>query len=112
MEEKKAAQEPSSFAENDDGDLPDSDRQEQQPDESPRVRRAAEEVRRARAELENARQLYRQVRQEATDELRRVREKTAGDLIEGVLELVKKHPGPGVLLAVAVGFFLGRLFRR
>jgi hypothetical protein len=29
-----------------------------------------------------------------------------------MLGMVKKHPGPGVIVAVLIGFFLGRLFRR
>ena len=48
----------------------------------------------------------------SSDRLKAVREKSVGDLIDGTLELVKKHPGPGVILAAIIGFFLGRLFRR
>jgi ElaB/YqjD/DUF883 family membrane-anchored ribosome-binding protein len=89
-----------------------TDGSKQDADRSPRVRKAAEAVRRAEAELEKAQQLYQKVRQEATDRLRAVREKRVGDLIDGTLELVKKHPGPGVIVAAMIGFFLGRLFRR
>ena len=81
-------------------------------DRSPGVQKAAEAVRRAEAELEKAQQLYQKVRQEATDRLKAVREKSVGDLIDGTLEVVKKHPGPGVIVAAMIGFFLGRLFRR
>ncbi|MBN2473368.1 MAG: hypothetical protein JXB62_02075 [Pirellulales bacterium] len=80
--------------------------------QSPEVVQAADAVRRAEAELNRARQLYRQVRQEATGRLKAVREKNLGELIDGTLSAVKKHPGPGVLVAAAIGFFLGRLFRR
>jgi ElaB/YqjD/DUF883 family membrane-anchored ribosome-binding protein len=85
---------------------------EQEADRSPRVQKAAEAVRRAEAELEEAQQLYQKLRQQGTDRLKAVREKSVGDLIDGTLELVKKHPGPGVLMAALIGFFLGRLFRR
>jgi len=84
----------------------------QDTDQSPRVRKAAEAVRRAEAELEKAQQLYQKVRQEATDRLRAIREKSVGDLLDGTLEVVKRHPGPGVIVAAMLGFFLGRLFRR
>ena len=85
---------------------------EQDTDRSPKVQKAAEAVRRAEAELEKAQQLYQKVRQEATDRLKAVREKSVGDLIDGTLGLVKKHPGPGMIVAAMIGFFLGRLFRR
>ena len=79
---------------------------------SAEVRSAADAVRRAEAELKKARQLYQDVRQQATEQLQAVREKTLGDVIDGVLGVVKKHPGPGVICAAVIGFFLGRLFRR
>ena len=81
-------------------------------DQSPKVRKAADAVEKAKAELEKAQSLYRKVRQETADRLKDVREKSVGDLIDGTLDLVKKHPGPGVILAAVVGFFFGRLFRR
>jgi ElaB/YqjD/DUF883 family membrane-anchored ribosome-binding protein len=81
-------------------------------EESPEVQAAGEAVRRAEAELKKARALYEQVRQQATDRLRQVREKTVGEMVDGTLKLVKKYPGPGVILAALFGFFLGRLFRR
>lgn len=89
-----------------------ADKPKQKADRSPRVERAAEAVRRAEAELDKAQQLYRKVREETTDRLRAAREKSVGDLIDGTLALVKKHPGPGLIVAAAIGFFLGRLFRR
>lgn len=84
----------------------------QDTDQSPRVQKAAQAVQRAEAELEKAQQLYQKVRQEATDRLKAVREKSVGDLIDGTLEAVKRHPGPGLIVAAMIGFFLGRLFRR
>jgi len=81
-------------------------------EQSPEVRNAADAVRAAEAELKKAQQLYRQVRQKATNRLKAVREKSVGELIDGTLNTVKKHPGPGVIVAVVIGFFLGRIFRR
>ncbi len=85
---------------------------EQQADESPKVRKAADAVDRAKAELQKAQACYQKVRRETTDRLKKVREKTLGDLVDDVLTLVRKHPGPGVILATLIGFFLGRTFRR
>lgn len=86
--------------------------EEVQPDDSPKVRCAAEAVARAEAELKRAQETYQTVRREATERLKAVRDKSVGDLIDGTLAAVKKHPGPGVLVAIVIGFFLGRLFRR
>ena len=81
-------------------------------DRSPEVAAAEEAVRRAEAELSKAKAAYARVRRQATEQLKRVREKRVGDLVDDGLKLVKKHPGPSVLLAAVVGFWLGRLFRR
>ncbi len=89
-----------------------TDTAEQVADVSPRVQKAAQAVQRAEAELEKAQELCQKVRQEATDRLRAVREKSVGDLIDGTLNVVKKHPGPGLIVAGLIGLFLGRLFRR
>jgi len=106
---KKTTEQPSSAA---DTNAPATVGAEQDTDRSPRARKAAEAVRRAEAELEKAQQLYQKVRQQATDRLRAIREKSVGDLVDGTLEVVKRHPGPGVIVAALIGFFLGRLFRR
>ena len=82
------------------------------PDEMPEVRAAEEAVRRAKEELKRARGLYVGVRRQATDQIRQVRGKTVGELINDVIGLVKKHPGPGVVIAALLGMFLGRIFRR
>jgi ElaB/YqjD/DUF883 family membrane-anchored ribosome-binding protein len=74
--------------------------------------KAAAAVRRAKDELHKAQETYERVRQKAVGKLKEVREKSVGELIDGTLEMVKKHPGPGVIVAAALGFFLGRLFRR
>jgi ElaB/YqjD/DUF883 family membrane-anchored ribosome-binding protein len=79
---------------------------------SPEVEAAAEAVQQAEAELKKARDFYREVRRKATERLSRVREKRLGDLVDETLKLVRKHPGPSVVIAALVGFWLGRLFRR
>ena len=81
-------------------------------DRSPEVTTAEEAVRRAEAELTKAKAAYARVRRQATEQLKRVREKRLGDLVDDTLKLVKRHPGPSVVLAAVVGFWLGRLFRR
>lgn len=86
--------------------------EETQGEPSPNARCAADVVARAEAELKRAQEAYRTVRREATERLQAVREKSVGDLIDGTLKAVKKHPGPGVFVAMVIGFFLGRLFRR
>lgn len=81
-------------------------------DERPEVQAAEEAVRRAREQLSKAEAYCRQLRHDATDELHKLREKNLGDLVEGTLACVRKHPGAGIGLAAVLGFFLGRLFHR
>ena len=66
----------------------------------------------AEAELKRARAAYDRVYDEALRRLREVREAKVGDVCDGVLEKVKRYPGPSVVVATVLGFFLGRLFRR
>ncbi len=80
--------------------------------QSPKIDKAAEAVRRAEAELEKAKLLYQDLRQQTAEKIQAAREATVGDLMDGALKVVKKHPGPGILVAAIIGFFLGRLFRR
>jgi len=81
-------------------------------DQSPDVQAAEEAVFRAEVELKKAKELCDQVRQQATDELKRVREMTVDELVDGTLKLVREYPGPSVVIAAILGFFVGRLFRR
>jgi ElaB/YqjD/DUF883 family membrane-anchored ribosome-binding protein len=69
-------------------------------------------VARAEAELKRAKEAYDRVCEEAAQRLRDVREAKVGDVCDGVLEQVKRHPGPSLIVAAVLGFFLGRLFRR
>ncbi len=72
----------------------------------------AEALRRARVELERAHAFYEHVRQQAAEHLQDVREKTVGDVLDGTLETVRRHPAASLTLAALLGYLLGRLFRR
>jgi len=82
------------------------------PNDPPEVHAAAEAVEKAKAALREAQECYQRVRKEATDRLKQARETRLGDLIDGLLGLVRKYPGAGVITALLAGFFLGRRFRR
>ena len=73
---------------------------------------AAEALKRAKAELEKAQAFYEHVRQQTTERIQAVRETSVGDVLDGTLEIVRRHPGASLTLAAILGFFLGRLFRR
>jgi ElaB/YqjD/DUF883 family membrane-anchored ribosome-binding protein len=73
---------------------------------------AADALKRAKAELEKAQAFYESVKQQAADRMKAVRETSVGDVIDGTLKTVKRHPAAGLTLAALLGFFLGRLFRR
>jgi hypothetical protein len=76
------------------------------------IHAAAEAVHRAEEELKKARGLYDNLRQEATERLKAVREKNIGDVMDGTLEMVRKHPAPSLFIICLLGYFVGRLFRR
>jgi hypothetical protein len=81
--------------------------------ESPRdVCSAAAALKRAKAELEKAQAFYEHVCRQTTERIKAVRETSVGDVLDGTLETVKRHPGAGLTLAAILGFMLGRLFRR
>jgi ElaB/YqjD/DUF883 family membrane-anchored ribosome-binding protein len=81
-------------------------------DERPEIRAAEEAVRRAKQELDQAQRLCHELREQAGEKFKQFREQDAADVVECTLSFVRKHPGPGVLCAAFLGFFLGRLFRR
>jgi hypothetical protein len=70
------------------------------------LRAAGDDVRKA------AEAACRSFQEGAAEQVKRLRETTVGDLIDGTLNLVKKYPGPGVIVAVLAGFFLGRSLRK
>ncbi len=88
-----------------------SEQTEAAPQDASCVEAAAEAVERARAEFERAWQYYQKVRQEAAEQLKEVRETTVGDLLDGLGRVVRKFPGPSLLVALVVGFLLGRKSR-
>ncbi len=66
----------------------------------------------AEAELKRAKEAYNCMADEAIRRLREVREAKIGDLCDEALEKVKRYPGPSIVVAAVLGFFLGRLFHR
>ncbi len=73
---------------------------------------AAEALKRAKAEFEKAQAFYDTMRQQAAEQLKSVRATSVGDVIDGTLDAVRRHPGASMTVAALVGFYLGRLFRR
>ncbi|MGD0898426.1 MAG: hypothetical protein ABR915_11360 [Thermoguttaceae bacterium] len=73
---------------------------------------ATEALRRAKAELRKAQEVYEDIRRRAAQRVEAVRKTTVGELLDGTMGLIKKHPGPGLLAAAATGFFLGRWLKR
>ena len=81
--------------------------------ESPSEACSPDEVlKRAKAEMEKAHAFYEHVREQAAERLKVVRDKSVGDVLDGSLDTVKRHPGMSLTLAALFGFLLGRLFRR
>ena len=77
------------------------------------VSAAEEELHLAREAFEQAQQHYAELRRQAAEDGEGTEDDIIfGDLLDRTLHLVKKHPGLGVAAAAAVGFVLGRLFRR
>jgi len=70
------------------------------------IRTAGDDVRKA------AEAVCRSFQEGAAEQVKRLREATVGDFVDNALNLVKKYPGPGVLLAILIGFFLGRSLRK
>lgn len=69
------------------------------------VRQAQEELQRAQAHCEN-------VRATAARQLSDLGEATASDALQSSLDYVRRHPAQAVLGSVALGYLLGRLFKR
>ncbi len=62
--------------------------------------------------IKEARQCCEDVQRKATESLKNARETTLGDVLDKAAVFVKRHPRSSLGIAVALGFFLGRLFRR
>jgi hypothetical protein len=81
-------------------------------DQAAKLRSAADAVRLAEAELKKAKDCYEKLRTAAAEQIKSARQATLGQIIDGTLAAVRKHPGLGVLLAGLLGYFFGRLFPR
>jgi ElaB/YqjD/DUF883 family membrane-anchored ribosome-binding protein len=73
---------------------------------------AQEDVRLAREKLEKAEQHFKEIRRRANEAEGAGHIATIGEVIDDVYSLIKKYPLPSLGVALSVGFFLGRLFRR
>ena len=67
---------------------------------------------RAKEELEHVQACCEKVRQQARERFQSFRSASVGDVIDGTLDAVRRHPGASVTIAALLGFFLGGLFRR
>ena len=61
---------------------------------------------------ERAEDAYRQSLEQVSQQAPRARGVTVGDIIDGTLEFVRRHPATGLLAVGVVGFLLGRSTRR
>jgi ElaB/YqjD/DUF883 family membrane-anchored ribosome-binding protein len=73
---------------------------------------AADALKRAKEEFEKAQAYYENVCQQAAERLKTIRASCVGDVIDGTLDAVRRHPGTSLTMAALLGFYLGRLFRR
>ena len=62
--------------------------------------------------IREVRQYYEDVREKTTKRLQDARSTTLGDLLDTAAVFVKRHPRSSMGIAVALGFFIGRMFRR
>jgi len=92
--------------------MPDENTAAATPDAPDSACSAAEALRRAKAELEKAQAFYEDLGRETAARWKDVRSTNVGDLIDGTLKTVRRHPAAGLTLAALAGFFLGRWFRR
>lgn len=81
-------------------------------DETPQVRTAADALRAAQDELRRAEAHYQKARRQAAEKLEEIRDTTVGDVVDGALNVVRRHPGPSLLAAMALGFLFDRWLRR
>jgi ElaB/YqjD/DUF883 family membrane-anchored ribosome-binding protein len=82
------------------------------PRDSAEAEAAASVVQQAREALHRAEDAYRQSLEHVSQQASRARGVTVGDIIDGTLEFVRRHPATGLLAVGVVGFLLGRSTRR
>lgn len=76
------------------------------------VEAAVKQLDSAREQLRKAEAYYEEMKSKAAEQAQQLRETSLGDVVDGVLEFVQKHPGVGVVGAAALGFLLGRTSKR
>ncbi len=69
-------------------------------------------VERAKAALRRAERVYEQACEAGTERVAKTRALTVGDILDGTMEFVRRHPAAGVLTAGLIGFLLGRPKKR
>ena len=65
-------------------------------------------VEKARAALQQAQHAYERTCETAVEHAKKTRAITVGDMLDGTLEFVRRHPATGVLAAGLIGFLIGR----
>ncbi len=76
------------------------------------VRQAEDVLRQAEERLQKARQRREEADRVQAESGAACGEVTVGRVIDGTLAFVKKYPGPSVVAAFVVGFFLNRVLPR
>jgi ElaB/YqjD/DUF883 family membrane-anchored ribosome-binding protein len=82
------------------------------PDASDQEVRAAAAVEQARAALHRAEQVLERSRRRVAERAEQARSLTIGDVLDGTLEFVRRHPLTGLAAAGILGFLFGRSTRR
>lgn len=81
-------------------------------DEMPRVQDAEAALWKAKEELEQALARYRDVRASTAADFRDAQQRAGGNWYATAMELVRKYPGAGVVVAGLGGYLLGKIFDR
>ena len=76
------------------------------------VQAAAAVVQQAREALQRAEQDYERSRERVAERKARSKTVTIGDLWDGTLEFVRRHPAAGIVVSGVLGFLMGRSGRR
>lgn len=81
-------------------------------DSCPEVQAAEETLRKAREQLRRAEEQYRAACATASERWERLRQRRLGDLLNDAQKFTRERPGQSLLIVGALGYLLGRLFRR
>lgn len=63
-------------------------------------------------EIKEAKQCCDNMRRKAVERLQNARSTTLGDVLDGTMAFVKRHPQCSLGIAATLGFFIARIFRR